>query len=201
MHALASIVYNTPAAELEHCTGAGFDYQEAWYVAGACLGSINTLFQPPLMQQVRKLSRPLSYPELETLTILQRGLYSRSRAAPRDCLDMLQKRQVLIEQCERFLAAWDAWICPVFPTPAFTHRKPDAPVEVDGKPCPQLLANLLHSVIFNVTGHPVVTIPIGLTAQGLPVGVQVVGRRWQEMTLLNTAGQIASVTSGYQPPF
>jgi amidase len=45
-----------------------------------------------------------------------------------------------------------------------------------------------------------VTIPIGLTAQGLPVGVQVVGRRWQEMTLLNTAEQIASQTAGYQPP-
>ncbi|MEJ2080295.1 MAG: amidase family protein, partial [Acidobacteriota bacterium] len=63
-----------------------------------------------------------------------------------------------------------------------------------------LLANLLHSVIFNVTGHPAVTIPIGITSQGLPVGVQVIGRRWQEMALLNTAEQIVTCTSGYQCP-
>jgi amidase len=63
-----------------------------------------------------------------------------------------------------------------------------------------LLANLLHSVIFNVTGHPVVTIPVGYTTQGLPVGVQVVGRKWQEMALINTAEQITMTTCGYQPP-
>jgi len=41
----------------------------------------------------------------------------------------------------------------------------------------QRQANLLHSVIFSLTGHPVVTLPIGTTGQGLPLGVQVVGRR------------------------
>jgi amidase len=62
------------------------------------------------------------------------------------------------------------------------------------------MANLLHSVIFNLTGNPVVTLPIGLTAQGLPVGVQVVGRRWQEQALLNTAEKIAAQTCGYKTP-
>lgn len=177
---------------------AGFDYEEAWFVAGACLGAINTLFQPPVMRQIRRLIGPVL--SRSGRTSLQRGLYSGASLRSQTVLDMLKKREALIEQCERFLTGWDAWICPVFPTPAFTHRKPDAPVEVDGQPVPQLLANLLHSVIFNVTGHPVVTLPIGLTAQGLPVGVQVVGRRWQELALLNTAGQIARLTPGYQPP-
>ena len=186
--------------QVEHCPDAGFDFQEAWYVAGACLGSINTLFQPPLMQQVRKLIGPV-LARLGKPLALQRGLYAGASLREATVLDMLRKRQALIEQCERFLTQWDAWICPVFPTPAFTHRKPNAPIEVDGKPFPQLLANLLHSVIFNVTGHPVATLPIGLTAQGLPVGVQLIGRRWQEMDLLNTAQQIASQTSGFQAPF
>ena len=85
------------------------------------------------------------------------------------------------------------------PRPSPTAKR-TAPVEVDGQPLAQLLANLLHSVIFNLTGHPVVTIPVGLTAQGLPVGVQIVGRRWQELALLNAAEQIATQTSGYQSP-
>jgi len=185
--------------QVEHIASAGFDYEEAWFVAGACLGAINTLFQPPMLQQVRKRTGPvlgrMGHPHA-----LRRGLYTGMTLRPQTVADMLKKRLALIEQCEQFLSGYDAWICPVFPTPAFTHRKPDAPIEVDGQPLAQILANLLHSVIFNVTGHPVVTIPIGLTTQGLPVGVQVVGRRWQEMALLNTADQIAAQTSGYQSP-
>jgi amidase len=184
---------------MQYCSDPGFDFEEAWFVAGACLGAINTLFQPPMMQQIRKWMGPmlshLGHPDA-----LQRGLYAGASLRPHVVADMLKKREALIEQCERFLADWDAWLCPVFPTPAFSHRKPDAPIEVDGKPMPQLQANLLHNIIFNVTGHPVVTIPIGLTTQGLPVGIQVVGLKWQEMTLLNSAEQIAHQTSGYQPP-
>jgi amidase len=64
----------------------------------------------------------------------------------------------------------------------------------------QLRANLLHNIIFNVTGHPVVTMPIGRSPQGLPVGIQVVGRRWQEMALLDVSEQIAALTPGYRQP-
>jgi amidase len=51
-----------------------------------------------------------------------------------------------------------------------------------------------------VAGHPVVTIPIGQSPEGLPNGMQVVGRRWQEMALLDVAEQIAALTPGYQQP-
>lgn len=184
---------------VEHRPDAGFDYEEAWFVAGACLGAINTLFQPPLMRTFRKLISPVLL-RSSSLRALQRGLYCGMTLRSQTIADVLKKRLELIDQCESFLSDWDAWICPVFPTPAFTHRKPDAPIEVDGIPFPQLMANLLHSVIFNVTGHPVVTIPIGLTGQGLPVGVQVIGRKWQELALLDTADKIALQTGGFQPP-
>jgi amidase len=185
--------------QVEYRSDAGFDYEQAWFVAGACLGAINTLFQPPLLRESRKLIGPV-LSRLGRPNSLQRGLYAGMTLRPQLVTDMLKKRQSLIDQCERFLTDWDAWICPVFPTPAFTHRKPDAPIEVDGRPFPQLLANLLHSVIFNVTGHPVVTVPLGLSSQGLPVGVQVIGRRWHEMELLNTAEKISLQTGGYQTP-
>jgi amidase len=186
-------------ATVEHVSGAGFDYEEAWFVSGACLGAINTLFQPPWMQGFRKLVGPL-LARSGRLHIVQRGLYAGIGLRPQTIQDMLKKRLELIDQVERFFSAWDAWICPVFPTPAFTHRKPDAPVEIDGQPLPQVLANLLHSVIFNLTGHPVVTLPIGLTDQGLPVGVQLIGRKWRELPLLAAAAQIAAHTPGCQPP-
>jgi amidase len=162
--------------QVEYRSDAGFDYEEAWFTAGACLGAINTLFQPPLMRQMRKIIGPVLSRSGHTHP-LQRGLYTGMTLRPQTIASILKQREKLIEQCETFLTKWDAWICPVFPTPAFTHRKPDAPIEVDGNPLAQLLANLLHSIIFNVTGQPVVTIPVGMTSRALPVGVQIVGRR------------------------
>ena len=185
-------------AQVQRCSEAGFDYEEAWFISGACLGAINTLFQPAWMQQLRKLVGPLLARSGQTA--VQRGLYKGVAMRSQAIHDLLKKRELLIEALERFLSDWDAWICPVFPTPAFSHRKPNASIEVDGQPLSMLLANLLHSVIFNVTGHPAVTLPIGTSSQGLPVGVQVIGRRWQEMALLNTAEQIATCTPGYQCP-
>ncbi|MEG4964783.1 MULTISPECIES: amidase [unclassified Microcoleus] len=41
-------------------------------------------------------------------------------------------RDILIANIESFLSNWDAWLCPVVPVPAFTHRQPGEPIEVDG---------------------------------------------------------------------
>lgn len=176
-----------------------FDYEEAWYIAGACLGAINTLFQSPLTQRLRRIAAPFLVRASQSQAI-QRGLYTGVSLQPRKIQEILGQRQALVERCESFLDQWDAWICPVFPTPAFTHCKPNDPIEIDGNPYSQMLANLQHSILFNVTGLPVVTIPIGLTEQGLPVGIQLIGKKWQEMKLLNVAAAVAIQTSGFLEP-
>ena len=176
-----------------------FDFQEAWYLSGVCLGAINTLFQAPFTRWLRRLRAPL-LSILGPRDALIQGLYTGLSMRPSRIQDALQKRQALIERLESFFDAWDAWVCPVFPGPAFTHRAPDAPIEVDGQQVSQLKANLLHSILFNLTGHPVVTIPVGISSQGLPLGVQIVGRKWQEMRLLDTAGLVATLTPGFQRP-
>ena len=178
---------------------AGFDYQDAWQLAGTCLGAINTRFQSPLTQWLRRLSAPVMA-RLGPRDALMQGLFAGAAADTRRVRTALARREELIGRLEAFLADWDAWLVPVFPSPAFTHRPSNAPVDVDDRRMPQLQANLLHSIIFNVTGHPVVAMPIGQSAQGLPIGVQVVGRRWQEMALLEAADLIAPYTPGYRMP-
>jgi amidase len=178
---------------------ADLEYDEAWYVAGVCLGTINTLFQPALSRQLRQWAAPV-LSRVGTHHPLTRGLYAGLALDGRRVREALARRDRLIEQLERFLGAWDAWLCPVFPTPAFTHRSMRAPIEVDGEPLAQRQANLLHSVIFNLTGHPVVSMPIGTNDAALPVGIQVVGRRWGEMELLAVASQIDRVVDGYRRP-
>ena len=42
----------------------------------------------------------------------------------------------------------------------------------------------------NLSGHPAITVPVGFTADGLPVGLQLIGRRWHDATLLALAAQL-----------
>jgi amidase len=52
--------------------------------------------------------------------------------------------------------------------PAFTHRKPGVPIEVDGEKVPYGSAGSHYTTIFTVTGNPVVTLPIARSHAGLP---------------------------------
>ncbi|MGL6339255.1 MAG: amidase [Waterburya sp.] len=109
---------------------------------------------------------------------------------------ILAERDRTIAQMDRFMNDWDAWICPVSMTPAFPHRNFGQPIEVDGVKFPYLLACGGYTMPLNFTGNPVVVIPIGKSKSGLPIGVQIVGRRWQDMELLAIARLIASFISG-----
>ncbi|MFX0100226.1 MAG: amidase family protein, partial [Candidatus Hodarchaeota archaeon] len=40
---------------------------------------------------------------------------------------------------------------------------------------------------FNFTGHPAATVPSGFTSDGLPIGMQIIGRRFDELTVLRAA--------------
>lgn len=46
------------------------------------------------------------------------------------------------------------------------------------------------TTFFNMTGHPAITVPVGLHSKGLPMGVQVVARHFAEEMLFTVAGQI-----------
>ncbi|MFP3759179.1 amidase family protein, partial [Cupriavidus sp. SIMBA_020] len=50
---------------------------------------------------------------------------------------------------------------------------------------------------FNVTGHPAISVPIGLSSQGLPMAVQIVGRYFDEALVLRVARTIEKL-SGWE---
>jgi aspartyl-tRNA(Asn)/glutamyl-tRNA(Gln) amidotransferase subunit A len=52
--------------------------------------------------------------------------------------------------------------------------------------------------LFNLTGHPAVSLPMGLAAAGLPCGLQLVGRRHRTETLLADAAACEAVIAGYR---
>jgi amidase len=108
---------------------------------------------------------------------------------------------------DRFTAAWqgffeeaDALLLPPAMTTAFTHRDDDAPIDVDGRPA--AYGGHGHLLVFgNLTGLPGLVAPAGL-ADGLPVGIQLVGPLWSEVRLLEVADQFeqAGILPGFQAP-
>ena len=101
---------------------------------------------------------------------------------------------------DKALKPWDVWLCPVAMTPAFTHRPKGTAIEIEGRKVPYFLANDAYTMLFNLTGNPVVVIPIGKTENGLPIGMQIVGKRWQEMELLAIAQEIYQVAGSFENP-
>ncbi|MFN2454696.1 MAG: amidase family protein [Pyrinomonadaceae bacterium] len=50
-----------------------------------------------------------------------------------------------------------------------------------------------YTSIFNLTGNPAVALPVSRSREGLPIGAQLIGRRWKDFRLLDTAELIADV--------
>lgn len=125
-------------------------------------------------------------------------------------IEECSKREVLITRLEQFLMQWDVFICPVATQPAYKHHEPDDvilgyniyddPIPVDDQQINYWMANSAYTAPFNTTGHPSVTIPAGYSKDGMPIGVQIVGRRWHDMQLLDIAEMIDDVAGDYREP-
>ena len=75
-------------------------------------------------------------------------------------------------------------LCPVAPMPAFRHGEREWTIE--GTPSHYLDA-WRYTAWFNLLQNPGVSVPVTSSAEGLPIGVQVVARPWEELTALAVA--------------
>ena len=112
----------------------------------------------------------------------------------------LNRRNLIIADLERFLCDWDVWLCPVVPISAFTHCPSDKPIEIDGQEFPYFEGISAYTAIFNLTGNPVVVLPFTQSQDGLPIGVQMVGKRGSDLRLLAIAEKLTQVTGSFQSP-
>ena len=83
------------------------------------------------------------------------------------------------------LAQHDALVLPTLPIPAPLIGASTVEVGSSTQPVRNVMLRLTQA--FNVTGHPAISIPAGLTEMGLPCGVQLVGARGQTDALLRVA--------------
>lgn len=88
-------------------------------------------------------------------------------------------------------------VAPVGATPAFAHGT--RRIEVEGSTVSVFRA-FGYSQTYNVFGLPSVCVPAARTRAGLPIGVQIIGRPFEEETVLAAAQIVEDALGGWQPP-
>ncbi len=73
-------------------------------------------------------------------------------------------------------------------------------VLIDGKNFSSMTVDLSYTSLFNLTGNPVVVIPIGFTQSGLPIGIQIVGKKLRDVELLIVAQQLFNIGGDFRIP-
>ncbi len=84
-----------------------------------------------------------------------------------------------------FLEEYDLLLTPALAVTAFDVN--NVPQEIAGRPVPNIRACWPFFRIFNLTGHPAATVPCGFSREGLPFGLQIVGRTADEETVIAAA--------------
>jgi len=106
-------------------------------------------------------------------------------------------------QWRELFKTFDAVICPIMPTPAYPHdhspQQEARRIKIDGKDYayPDQLA---WPGIATLPGLPATAIPLGLSPEGLPVGIQIVGPWLEDRTPLELAALIEREFGGFVPP-
>ncbi|HLZ42366.1 MAG TPA: amidase [Candidatus Sulfotelmatobacter sp.] len=135
--------------------------------------------QSPIMKQFLEWSA--AEPELTAAAVLDTWIQ-------RDAV-----RASFLEQMQRF----PILVCPPAAIPAFHHG--ERSWTVDGKRVHYLDA-WSYTAWFNLLGNPAAVIPIGHSSDGLPIGVQIVGRPWEEEAVLAIASVIEQECNAWKVP-
>ncbi|HWD06354.1 MAG TPA: amidase [Amycolatopsis sp.] len=94
------------------------------------------------------------------------------------------------------LARFDVLVMPTMPMRPTVIPDPDAPVgEVVGR----ALEMIANTCPFDVTGHPACSVPAGVS-DGLPVGMMIIGRKFDDATVLRVAHALETASGGFPKP-
>ena len=124
--------------------------------------------------------------------LMDKGLLEVARAGERITMQQYQdgvaRRGALGTLMNRFHEKYDLLLTPTVATAAFELGilYPDV---IDGKPVSRE-ASSAFTFPFNMTGEPAASVPCGFTREGLPIGLQVVGRRFADATVLRACAAL-----------
>jgi Asp-tRNA(Asn)/Glu-tRNA(Gln) amidotransferase A subunit family amidase len=88
-------------------------------------------------------------------------------------------------------------LCPAAAIPAFRHGERSWQIE---EKTVQYLDAWSYTEWFNLLGTPAVVLPMGKSAEGLPIGVQIVARPWEEEIVISVAAALEEQRGAWAPP-
>jgi Asp-tRNA(Asn)/Glu-tRNA(Gln) amidotransferase A subunit family amidase len=112
-------------------------------------------------------------------------------------LDTWIMRDVLRMEIFSQMREFPILLCPVAAVPAFRHG--ERSWSIDGQTV-QYLDAWSYTEWFNLLGNPAAAVPVGRSAEGLPIGVQIVARPWEEELVLAVAAELEAERGTWQGP-
>ncbi|MFP6753960.1 MAG: amidase family protein, partial [Pirellulaceae bacterium] len=108
-----------------------------------------------------------------------------------------RQRSLLLGRVHRFFQKYDFLVMPVSQVPPFDVEQPYVE-EVEGVSMETYIDWMQSCYFVTVTGLPAISVPFGFTGDGLPVGIQIVGRHHDEWGVLQLAYAIEQATGTWQ---
>jgi amidase len=107
-----------------------------------------------------------------------------------------------------FFRDWDILLSPAINVLAYPHIERAWPVDdsdttitlpVNGQPQPYL-HSLCYPALSNVPGHPATAFPVGVSREGLPIGLQAIGPYLEDLTPIRFTALLAREIGGFRKP-
>ncbi len=182
----------------------GLDYNGIWETWGSFVGAQGNYDMSSLKRAIGHL---FSKGTLKNLP-MQRKIVGPTSV--KKLMQAFELQSQYITKMDNFLSDYDAWLCPVSATTAFKHHAHsktlgdfkiyNQPLQVDGADIHYYVATQSYTTVFSTTNSPVVSMPIGLGPSGLPVNIQVAGKRYSDRRLLQVAKVLDDYTEKFQYP-
>jgi len=170
-------------------------------------------FRPPQLEQLRKLwttffvqCGALFYePEIQGKHDQLSPVFSEflsiaegaGELSTRELLFALAELDLVRSKFLEELSTFPVLLCPVASIPAFRHNERNW--TIDGTPVGYLDA-VRHTQWFNATAMPAAVVPVGSSPEGLPIGIQIAARPFEDETALAVAAVIDAAFGYRKPP-
>ncbi len=161
--------------------------------------------QRPMMDTFRTIEMPeasLAHMERGWLTkrLDDYGEITRSRLLQGqtipavDYLRAQQQRRAFSSNLRSIMQGFNALVLPTIPMPAILIEQADTEILIDGVTEKATVALLRLTMPFNLAGLPAISLPCGFSAGGLPIGLQVAGKPFEESMILRIAHAYQQLT-------
>jgi len=120
----------------------------------------------------------------------------------RDWIHADRMRAAMAHRWRALFGQWDVVLCPVSPTPAFRHDAGEMEsrrLRIDDHEIAYKDQSPWSSLA-TLTGLPATAMPIGLSEEGLPVGMQIIGPYLEDRTTIAFAEAVEGAFGGFVPP-